>query len=80
MSPPTAEQPNLVVSIKDEGIAVLEISRPRKRNALSQALIDELTAALRRIDRDPTIFAVILTSSGPFSGMRTSLLGEFFVC
>ena len=80
MSVPTAEQPNLVVSIKDEGIAVLEISRPRKRNALSQALIDELTGVLRQIDRNPTIFAVILTSSGPFSGMWISLLGEFLIC
>ncbi|EOA92097.1 hypothetical protein ACJQWK_04265 [Exserohilum turcicum] len=67
MSLQTAEQPNLIVSTTDDGIAILEMNRPRKRNALSQAFIDELTAALRHIDRTPTTFAVILTSSGPFS-------------
>jgi len=80
MSLTTAEQPNLVVSVKDGGVAVLEMNRPRKRNALSQALIDELTAALRQIDRNPTIFTAILTSSGPFSGTYISLLEVFCVC
>ncbi|USP74105.1 hypothetical protein yc1106_01379 [Curvularia clavata] len=67
MSLTTTEQPNLVVSVKDGGVAILELNRPRKRNALSQALIDDLIAALHQIDRNPTIFAAILTSSGPFS-------------
>ena len=80
MSLTTAEQPSLVVSIKDEGIAVLELNRPRKRNALSQALIDELTAALRQIDRNPMILAAILTSSGPFSGTSLSMLEKLFEC
>jgi enoyl-CoA hydratase len=62
----------LVVSIKDGGVAVLELNRPRKRNALSQALIDELTGALRQLDRTPTVFTVVLTSSGPFSGTRVT--------
>ncbi|KAK1914938.1 hypothetical protein P3342_011866 [Pyrenophora teres f. teres] len=67
MSLQTAELPSVGTSIKDEGIAILELNRPRKRNALSQALIDELVTALRQFDRDPAVFAVILTSSGPFS-------------
>ncbi|EUC47376.1 hypothetical protein COCMIDRAFT_3634 [Bipolaris oryzae ATCC 44560] len=61
-----AESPSLIVSIRDDGIAILELNRPKKRNALCQALIDDLTAALRQIDRNPTILAAILTSSGPF--------------
>ena len=69
MSLQTAQVPSVGVSINDEGIAILELNRPRKRNALSQALIDELVTALRRFDHDPTVFAVIVTSSGPFSGM-----------
>lgn len=71
MSLEIPEPPILMVSIKDAGVAVLELNRPRKRNALSQALIDELTGALRQLDRSPTIFAVVLTSSGPFSGKET---------
>ena len=69
MSLQTAELPSVGISIKDEGIAILELNRPRKRNALSQALIDELVTALRQCDHDSRVFAVILTSSGPFSGM-----------
>jgi enoyl-CoA hydratase len=69
MSLQTTELPSVGILIKDEGIAILELNRPRKRNALSQALIDELVTALRQFDHDPTVFAVILTSSGPFSGM-----------
>ncbi|QRC93763.1 enoyl-CoA hydratase [Parastagonospora nodorum SN15] len=61
------ESPSLIVSIKPNGVAILELNRPSKRNALSQALIDELTGALGQLDRSPTTFVVILTSSGPFS-------------
>jgi enoyl-CoA hydratase len=64
------EPPGLVVSIKEGGVAILELNRPRKRNALSQSLIDELTGALSQLDRSPTVLATIVTSSGPFSGMR----------
>ena len=68
MSVQTSELPGLVVSIQDGGVAILELNRPNKRNALSQALIAELAEALSQLDRSPTIFAVVLTSSGPFCG------------
>ncbi|KAH8726247.1 ClpP/crotonase-like domain-containing protein [Phaeosphaeriaceae sp. PMI808] len=61
------EASNLNVSIQEGGIAVVELNRPKKRNALSQALIDELTGALAQLDRSPTVLVVILTSTGPFS-------------
>ncbi|RMZ74525.1 enoyl- hydratase [Pyrenophora seminiperda CCB06] len=73
MSLESAESPSLAVTFRDEGIAILEMNRPRKRNALSQAFIDELIAALRQLDRSPTIFAVILTSSGPFCDVAGGL-------
>ncbi|KAF2130169.1 ClpP/crotonase [Dothidotthia symphoricarpi CBS 119687] len=60
MIPPS----NLIVSLKGTGVATVELNRPLKRNALSQDLIDELTKALRQLDRSPTVRAVILTSSG----------------
>ncbi|CAI6341889.1 unnamed protein product [Periconia digitata] len=44
------------------GVAVLELARPLKRNALSQDLIDELTGVLRQLDRDGSVRAVVLTS------------------
>jgi len=59
----------VVLSIK-ETVAVVQINRPLKRNALSQDLIDELSGMLRKLNRDPAVRAVVLTSVGqtPFCG------------
>jgi enoyl-CoA hydratase len=63
------EPPGLIVTIESQGVAVVKLNRPGKRNALSQGLIDELTGTLSQLDRSPTVLAVVLTSSGPFCGM-----------
>ncbi|PVH94971.1 ClpP/crotonase [Periconia macrospinosa] len=56
-----ASMSNVSLAIR-AGVAVLELNRPLKRNALSQELIDELTGALRHLDRDSSVMAVVLTS------------------
>lgn len=45
-------------------IAVVTLNRPELHNAFDQALIAELTAALRRLDRDPDVRAVVLAGAG----------------
>jgi methylglutaconyl-CoA hydratase len=45
--------------------AVLTINRPNQRNALSRALIAELSNAFQRALHDPTARCVILTGAGP---------------
>lgn len=45
--------------------AVITLQRANKRNALSLALIDELTLAVQRAKDDPAARCVILTGSGP---------------
>lgn len=45
--------------------AWLALYRPDKRNALSRALIAELTAAFERVRDDPRVRVVILTGHGP---------------
>jgi methylglutaconyl-CoA hydratase len=45
-------------------IAVLTLNRPEVHNAFDQRLISELTAALRRLDRDPSVRAVVLAGAG----------------
>ncbi|OAG08442.1 enoyl-CoA hydratase [Paraphaeosphaeria sporulosa] len=60
----------LVVSSKQEAaVAVVELNRAIKRNALSQSLINELLQTLRELDRDVEVRAIVLTSTGesPFS-------------
>ncbi|CAO2649037.1 Nn.00g099860.m01.CDS01 [Neocucurbitaria sp. VM-36] len=64
MSMEAYKPPTLIVTIKEAGVAVVELNRPQKRNALSQDLIDELTGALSQLHRSPTVRAVILSSSG----------------
>jgi enoyl-CoA hydratase len=70
MSRDVLDPPSLIVSIRDGGVAVVELNRPKKRNALSQALIDELTAALSQLDRSPTVRVIVLSGAeaSPFCG------------
>ena len=46
-------------------LLLLTLQRPEKRNALSQALIAQLTREVRRFDTDPAIRGVILAGAGP---------------
>ena len=46
-------------------IATITLNRPDKRNALSLALMEELTAVLRDIGRQRDVAVVILTGAGP---------------
>ncbi|MCB9543909.1 MAG: dTMP kinase [Myxococcales bacterium] len=53
------------VRIEREGpVAVLVVDRPRALNAIARHTMAELDRALDRIERDPTIRAVVLTGGG----------------
>lgn len=56
---------DLVTYVHRSSAAVITINRPDKRNALSRALIAELTAAFHRALKDPAARSVILTGNGP---------------
>lgn len=45
-------------------VAVVTLNRPELHNAFDEILIAELTAALKRLDRDATVRAVVLTGAG----------------
>ncbi|MBW1782603.1 MAG: enoyl-CoA hydratase/isomerase family protein [Deltaproteobacteria bacterium] len=49
---------------KRDGIGYLTLNRPEVRNAFNQEMIDELTDALRRIDKDAEIQVLIITGAG----------------
>ncbi len=53
----------LRVSI-DGAIALVELDRPERLNALNPTLMHELIAVARRLDADPTIRAAIVTGRG----------------
>ena len=66
----------VLIDIQYDGTAVVTLNRPRKRNALSAALIADLNAAFRVLEWDDSVKAIVLTGSpgGPFSGRYRSLL------
>ncbi|MCN9243279.1 enoyl-CoA hydratase family protein [Streptomyces sp. RY43-2] len=54
----------LVLAAHDRGITTLTLDAPGNRNALSAALVGDLTAALTRCGTDPATRAVVLTHTG----------------
>lgn len=51
--------------VQQDNAAELTLNRPAARNALSRALIAELTAALRAAEQNPNVRSVIITGAGP---------------
>ena len=73
-------QNELVNCTVDNGIALLTLNRPGKRNAMSDAMRAELVAHLLSIRTDRAIRALIITGSGKgfcaggdIAGMKTRM-------
>ena len=47
-----------------DGVATITLDRPTSLNAINDELMEELTAALRRVEQDPSIRVAILTGEG----------------
>ena len=62
--------------IEDDGIAVITLARPQKRNALSMQLRSELMDALAEWRDDARVRVVVLTGEGPAFSAGFDL-GEF---
>jgi 2-(1,2-epoxy-1,2-dihydrophenyl)acetyl-CoA isomerase len=48
----------------EDGVAVLTMNRPERRNALSAAMLEALAAALENAETNPEIACVVLTGAG----------------
>ena len=48
----------------DDGIALLTLNRPERRNAVSRALADDLDATITRLDDDDDVRVLIITGAG----------------
>ncbi|MCA3628923.1 MAG: enoyl-CoA hydratase/isomerase family protein, partial [Methylobacterium sp.] len=64
MKPESPRLETLRLTWVDTGIATLTLSAPEKHNALSPAMIAELTGIAARINADPAIRVVILAGEG----------------
>ncbi len=63
--PGTSITESLVRCEAADGIAILTLNHPEKRNALSRALLENLKAHLERIAFDPRVRVVVLRAEGP---------------
>jgi methylglutaconyl-CoA hydratase len=54
----------LLVGIDGRGVAGLTLNRPDRHNAFDDALVAELTSALRKLDHHPEVRIVVLASVG----------------
>ncbi len=52
------------VECDDRGVTTLTLDRPEKHNALSGAMIGELTEAAHRLGRDPAVRVIVLAGAG----------------
>ena len=57
-------EPMLLEAVDAGGVARLVLNRPEVHNAFNDALIAELTAALKRLEQDPEVRAVLLAAEG----------------
>ncbi len=48
----------------DDGVAVITMSRPERRNALSQPMLSALATVLARVETDDAVGCVVLTGAG----------------
>src|SRR5207245_7711997 len=48
-------------TVNTNGVAVIEIARPEKKNALTQAMYTAMAKAIAAADADPAIRAVLIT-------------------
>ncbi len=56
---------SLRYAVADTGVATIALDRPETRNALSDALLEELCAALEAARDDPAVRCVVLASTHP---------------
>ena len=57
-------EPTILTHIDNRGRATLTMNRPELHNAFDDAVISDLTDALRQLDDDPDVRVVILAASG----------------
>ena len=58
--------PEIELARRDDGIAVLTLNAPERRNALTVAMAEALTAACEEIDADDSIGAVVVRGEGGY--------------
>lgn len=54
---------NCIIVAREDAVACITLNRPEALNALNNEMMDELTVALKEIEADDTVRAIVLTGS-----------------
>jgi enoyl-CoA hydratase len=57
--------PELLTAIDDDGVATVTLDAPERRNALTIEMVDEIVAALDRLEADGGVRALVVTGTAP---------------
>ncbi|MCR5980600.1 enoyl-CoA hydratase [Gordonia jinghuaiqii] len=70
----TTSEPEVLLEVSDSGVATLTLNRPKRKNGLNKAMVDQAIAALETIWGDDRCRVVVLTGAGTSfcSGMDLS--------
>ena len=70
--------PEVLVEVDGDGVALVTLNRPERRNGWTPALEAQFFAVLERLDADPAVRVVVVTGAGKTfcPGMDTSRLEE----
>lgn len=71
---PTMSTELVKVLTNADGVAILELNRPAKRNAFTQSMISAIVVALGHLDSKTDVRALVVTS-----GPGVPFCGEFLV-
>lgn len=71
-----ASTDDIRITVQDNGVAILQLDRPAKRNAFSQAMIGTIVQSLSALDANNDVRALVIAGSpeGPFCGEFRSAL------
>jgi enoyl-CoA hydratase len=68
----------VTASSPTDGVRLITLNRPQKRNALSQDLIRQLLIAILDASHDETVYAIIVTGNGNFFCGTFRTLAQIF--
>lgn len=62
-SQPKSKSPEMIIVERRERVGLITLNRPKSLNALNRQLAEEMLAALRELDADTAIGAIVITGS-----------------
>jgi enoyl-CoA hydratase len=66
-----------ILCVRNAGLAIITINRPKKLNALNKQTIEELHNAFINLEEDPSVKVIVITGSGDKAFVAGADISEF---